>query len=142
MEFEQRKKKSPPGPCSPFLSGAAQSVSLGFKPCAVPLQCFKMNKHKIKNETKARVAWLMQGGALGGILGCFFCHHFSKRSGSSLYLGLQKWKFHIGCTFLSTWDSCRVLIWKDGGGKKIRDCSVRKSRPELSFLLESSLFNH
>lgn len=82
MEFERRKKKkkSPPGPCSPFLSGAAQSVSLGFKPCAVPLQRFKMNKHKIKNETKARVAWLVQGGALGGILGCFFCHHLSNRS--------------------------------------------------------------
>lgn len=78
--WTEKKKNHHQVPAAPFLSGAAQSVSLGFEPCAVPLQRFKTNKHEIKNETKARVAWLVQGGALGGILGCFFCHHLSNRS--------------------------------------------------------------
>lgn len=81
-------------------------------------------------------------GTLGGILGCFFCDHLSRRCRSFPRFGAPEYSFFFFlCMFLSIWDRCRILMWKDGG-RKIHNCSMRKSCAELSFLLESSLFNH
>lgn len=122
---------------SHFISGAAQTVPLGFKPCAVlnSPQCFKTPMNKQINPKPGWVGWCRDSGWF--FEDVFLCSSLQQLQVFPVF-GAPA---HSICLMHIFIHRCRMLIWKEGGGK-IHNFSMSKSCPGLSFLLELSLFNH